>query len=101
MQQMSSKILSIQTKQKENEEKTATELHEIQTEMRNNQETLQETITANVISQINPIVNEKQNSITANDVQRIVEEAISKLNQNEGQEAVEKEDTEEEPEGGN
>merc|ERR1711954_372416 len=63
MQQMNTKIVTIETKQKENEEKTATELQEIRTEMRNNQETLQDTITANVISQINPIVNEKQTQL--------------------------------------
>merc|ERR1711954_486441 len=58
MQQMNSKIISIETKQKDNKEKTATELQEIRTEMRNNKETLEETITTNVIRQINHIVNE-------------------------------------------
>merc|ERR1711954_284652 len=73
MQDMNSKIVSIETKQRDNEEKTANELQEIRNEMKSNKEKLEDTITAKLIRQINPIVNENKNQITANNVQRIVE----------------------------
>merc|ERR1711954_342477 len=56
MQEMNAKIVSIEKKQNDSEQKTANELHEIRYEVRGNKEKLEESITANVIRQIDPII---------------------------------------------
>merc|ERR1711954_608857 len=88
MQDMNAKIVSIEKKQHDSEQKTANELHEIRNEVRGNKEKLEESITANVIRQIDPIIKENKNQITANDVQRIVEDAMNKMNTKKVEEAA-------------
>merc|ERR1712081_30511 len=99
MQDMNARIVSIEKKQQVNEEKTANELHEIRNEVRGNKEKLEESITANVICQIDPMINENnKNQITAEDVQRIVEDAINKINTKREKEAVPQDTSEDETE---
>merc|ERR1711954_324926 len=79
MQDINVKINTIEVKQKEADEKNAAEFKEIRKEMVTNKESMQETITANVIAKLNPIKNANQDNITKDDVHKIVEEAITKL----------------------
>merc|ERR1712081_108093 len=98
MQDMNAKFVSIEKKQNDGEQKTANELHEIRNEVRGNKEKLEESITVNVIHQIDPIIKENKNQITAVDVQRIVEDAINKMNTKKEKEAVPQETSEDETE---
>merc|ERR1712081_64099 len=98
MQDMNAKIISIEKKQHDSEQITVNELHEIRNEVRGNKEKLEESITANVIHQIDPIIKENKNQITANDVQRIVEDAMNKMNTKKEKEAVPQETSEDETE---
>merc|ERR1711954_616472 len=98
MQDMNAKIVSIEKKQNDSEQKTPNELHEIRNEVRGNKEKLEESITANVICQIDPILKENKNQITVNDVQRIVEDAMNKMNAKKVEEAVPQDTSEDETE---
>merc|ERR1711954_122681 len=98
MQEMNAKIVSIEKKQNDSEQKPANELHEIRNEVRGNKGKLEESITANVIRQIDPIIKENKSQITANDVQRIVEDAMNKMNTKKEEEAVPQDISEEDTE---
>merc|ERR1712081_42232 len=76
MQQMSSKIVSMEQQQKENEERTATKFLDIRREMQENKTVMQESISANVIEKLKPVIAENQ--VNAEEVIKIVEEVLAK-----------------------
>merc|ERR1712081_35922 len=78
-QDINTKVNSIEAKQKVSDEKNEAEFKEIRNEIIANNESMQEKITANVIAELNSIINAKQENIIKDDVHKIVEEAITKL----------------------
>merc|ERR1711954_44468 len=72
MKDMNSKIILIEKKQKESEEKTSKELKEIREEINSNNEVMKETIAIKVINEIEPLIPKNSVTLNAEDVKRIV-----------------------------
>merc|ERR1711954_634389 len=79
MQQMNTKIVAMENKQKENELKTATEFTDNRREIQINKETMQDSIAANVIEKLKPVIEEKSsNKVNTEEVVKIIEEVLAK-----------------------
>merc|ERR1711954_555964 len=77
MQQMNQKILTMETKQKESDENTASELVNIRREIEDGKEAMQDAVATKVLDQIKPVIEEKQaNTGNAEDVKKIIEEVL-------------------------
>merc|ERR1711954_40976 len=79
MQQMNTKIVAIEIKQKDNELKTATEFLDIRKETLIDKENMKESIAANVIEKLKPVLEEKSSmNVNTEEVVKIVEEVLAK-----------------------
>merc|ERR1711954_289790 len=79
MQQMSTKIVAMENKQRENEQKIATEFIDIRKEIQTNKENMQDSIAANVIEKLKPVIEEKSsNKVNTEEVVKIIEEILAK-----------------------
>merc|ERR1711954_398625 len=77
MQDMNAKILKIENKQKETEEKPTNEFKQIRNEINVNNENLKETIAIKVINKIKPMIPDKAITLNAEDVKKIVVQVLS------------------------
>merc|ERR1712081_152728 len=73
MQQMNQEIVSIETKQKESDENTASELVSIHREIEDGKEAMQDAVATKVLDQLKPVIEEKLvNTVNAEDVKKII-----------------------------
>merc|ERR1711954_251804 len=79
MQKMNTKIAAIKIKQKDNEIKTVTEFLNIRKEMSIDKDTMNDSIAANVLEKIKPVLEEKKSAnVNTEDVVKIIEEVLAK-----------------------
>ena len=72
MEVMNGKIDAIDQKQKNCETKTVNEIAAIRNEIQENNSTMQETITANILTQMKPEMTKMQEQFVTNDLEKIV-----------------------------